>query len=130
MSANNIDLFRGPVLYSTPTGNNGPTLNSAFQGVKVATDGDIALVACTSGDCSIDLAHMKVRVSGAMVGTSGTPVNRSIATFVQTTPATILAGFLGRVNTNTTTSTTTTAVAPVTNTLATVSLNGVFVPTS
>jgi hypothetical protein len=70
-----------------------------------------------------------VRVSGALVGTTGTPVNRSIETFVNRNTQSILADFgIGNVSGNTTTSTTTTSQA--TNTLGNVSLNGVFVPTS
>ena len=53
------------------------------------------------------LSTLSVRVSGAIVGTTGTPVNRSIEQFVKTTPQSILAGFLGTLSTQTTTSTTT-----------------------
>jgi hypothetical protein len=61
-----------------------------------------------------------------MVGTTGTPVNRSIESFVRTTPQTILAGFgIGNMNSTTTTSTTTNTVA--TNNFGTVSLNGVTI---
>jgi hypothetical protein len=63
-----------------------------------------------------------------MVGTTGTPVNRSIASFVNTNSATILAQFgIGNVSGTTTTSTTTTSQA--TNTLGNVSLNGVTIVT-
>ncbi|MFZ2255497.1 MAG: hypothetical protein WAW59_04060 [Patescibacteria group bacterium] len=70
------------------------------------------LLACSSdGDCSptavADLARLPVRVSSALVGTTGTPVNRSIEQFVKTTPQSILSGFLGNLSTTTTTSTTT-----------------------
>lgn len=71
----------------------------------------IALVSCTGNDCSrtstVRLAILPIRVSGAVVGTTGTPVNRSIAQFVNMSAQNIVADFLGNMSTTTTTSTNT-----------------------
>ena len=69
------------------------------------------------------LSTLSVRVSGAIVGTTGTPVNRSIEQFVKTTPQSMLAGFLGTVSTNTSTSTNTTS----TSNLGNIAVNGATV---
>lgn len=69
------------------------------------------------------LSRLPVRVSGAIVGTTGTPVNRSIEQFVKTTPQSILAGFLGTLSTQTTTSTTTNSSSNLGN----IAVNGAVV---
>ncbi len=110
----------------TSEGNTGPTLNSAYHGSAIG-EGKVRLVSCSGTDCSsgarVTLASLPVRVSSAMVGTTGTPVNRSIASFVNTNTATILAQFgIGNVSSTTTTSTNTN-VSTSTGALGTVSLN-------
>ena len=80
-----------------PAGNAGPTLNSAFFGRNVGTDGIISLLACSGTDCSpsavVDLVNLPVRVSSAVVSSVGSSSNRAIETFLN--PGNLFIGFLG-----------------------------------
>ncbi len=93
--------------------NLGPTLNSAFFGRIIGTDGTIGLVT----DTGVDLVKFSVKVSGAVVSSIGSSANRSLEDFLNraTNP---FAGFLVGtiINTSTTpnnTTGTTTVKLPV-----------------
>lgn len=115
-SASTITLFKGAKLYTIP-GGGAVTLQDAFIGARVASaDGRIALGTENAGSY-YNFEHFSVRTSAAIVGTSGTPVNRSIESFVNQSG---VAAFLRSLRSDsTTTSATTTAnasssIAPVT----------------
>ncbi len=73
---NNIDLFKGSRLYNAFNGGS-ITLNSAFFGRQVGSDGTL-----TIATTSVNLVSLPVRVSTALIGTTATPVNRSIENFI------------------------------------------------
>lgn len=117
---NSVTIFKGFDLSQTSPENTNLSLRDAFVGIPgtPGSTSDITLynrnpVVDPSG--AIDLATFQVRLSSAIVGTTGTPVNRSIETFVRTTPASIVSGFLGNVSTTTTTSTTTNTTGSMNN---------------
>lgn len=118
-----VKLFRGYEQYTPYNNTNlGPTLNSNFVG---NSSGRIMLFSCPTNvaadatncryDAQVNWSSFGVRVSSAIVGTTGTPVNRSIEVFINTTPASIVASFLGGISNSTTTSATTNSLSNLGN---------------
>jgi hypothetical protein len=89
--------------------NLGPTLNSAFFGRAIGTDGTIGLVT----DTGVDLVKLSVRVSGAVVSSIGSSANRSLQAFLN--PGNLFAGFMTATSgdTSTTSSNNTTGTTTV-----------------
>lgn len=124
-----VKLFKGFDIYPLSNTQGQVTLRDAFRGIgEHNTRSDITLYnrdPINDPTGAIDIARFPVRVSGALVGTTGTPVNRSIETFVNRNTQAMLAQFgIGNVKGTTTTSTTTNTTA--TNNLGNISLNGVI----
>jgi hypothetical protein len=59
--------------------------------VSTQNTGEIRLIT----DVGTSLASLPVRVSGVLVGTTATPVNRRVAQFIYTNSQSVLASFLG-----------------------------------
>jgi len=76
-SANAVQLFKGSELYTTQVQEGNLTLRDTFIGKTIGADGAILL-----GTDAYDFIQFPVRVSGAVVGAFGTPVNRSIENFL------------------------------------------------
>lgn len=107
-SSNSINLFKGSAIYG------GLTLHDSFIGQAAGTNGQMNLGTSNAGTY-YNFLSFPVRVSAAVIGTTGTPVNRSIQAFVYQSS---LQAFLNSIKNNTTTSVTTSAssnssVAPI-----------------